>query len=55
MPVLLWMMLQRNTMSSASRLWHSLLVTFAVAGCGLGVWGALKDISNKWSECHYHI
>eukprot|EP00045_Choanoeca_perplexa_P019395 m.2746 g.2746 ORF g.2746 m.2746 type:complete len:469 (+) comp4000_c0_seq1:99-1505(+) len=55
MPVLLWMMLQRNTMSDGSRLGHALLVTFAVAGCGLGVWGAVQDISNKWSECHYHI
>eukprot|EP00730_Choanoeca_flexa_P017978 TRINITY_DN8717_c0_g1_i1.p1 TRINITY_DN8717_c0_g1~~TRINITY_DN8717_c0_g1_i1.p1 ORF type:complete len:470 (+),score=101.85 TRINITY_DN8717_c0_g1_i1:126-1535(+) len=54
-PVLLWMLVQRNTMSPASRMLHAVLVTLAVTGCGLGVWGAVKDIMNKWSECHYHL
>lgn len=54
-PVLLIMMVRRAEMGLASKTIHGVLVLAAVVGCGLGMWGAVKDIVDKWQVCDYHI
>jgi hypothetical protein len=54
-PVLFWMLTQRDVMRPLSRLVNSALVVLAVTGCGLGLWAAVQDIINKWHVCHYRM
>ena len=54
-PVYLWMIYKGRRMSFAERLLHGSLILLALTGCGLGMWAAIRDIQNKWSDCDYKI